>query len=42
MTTLDMPNACWIPKATNTYSEYVIITVYTATMVARMHLGVTL
>ena len=27
MTIVDMRIACWIPKATNTYSEYVIIIV---------------
>jgi hypothetical protein len=32
--------ACWIPKATNTHSEYVIINDFsTATMVARTHLS---
>jgi hypothetical protein len=38
-----MRNACWIPKSTNTNSEYVIlITFPSATMVAWMHLHVTL
>jgi len=31
--------ACWLPKGTNTHSEYVIlIALSTATMVARKHL----
>jgi hypothetical protein len=35
--------ACWITKATNTHSEYVIPTAFfTATMVARTRLNVTL
>ena len=31
--------ACWIPKATDTHSKYVILTAFsTTTMVARKHL----
>jgi len=38
-----MPNTCWIPKATNTHSEYVKIYCFsTATMVARKRLNITL
>ena len=43
MTSLRMRIACWIPKATNTHSEYVIIINFsTATIVARTQLGVAL
>jgi len=28
MTVLHMHNACWIPKATSTHSEYVILTAF--------------
>jgi len=31
--------ACWITNATNTYSEYVIVIFFTATMVARKRLS---
>jgi hypothetical protein len=34
--------ACWIPKATDTHSEYVSYVISTATMVARTRLDVTL
>jgi hypothetical protein len=38
-----MSIACWIPKATNTHSEYVIFIAFsTAAMVARMRICVTL
>ena len=41
--TRHMHNACWIPKATNTHSEYVILISFsTATMVGRKRLIVTL
>jgi len=37
-----MRAACWIPKATNTHSEYVILTDFsTSTMVTRTRLSVT-
>jgi len=28
MTVWQMPNTCWIPKATNTHSQYVILIVF--------------
>ena len=38
-----MSIACWVPKATNTHSEYVIlIAFFTVTVVARTRLNVTL
>jgi hypothetical protein len=38
-----MSTACWIPKSTNTHSEYVILIQFsTVTMVARTRLSVTL
>jgi len=36
------PISCWTLRATNTHSEYVILLLSTATMVARPHLRVTL
>ena len=43
MTIRRMRFECWIPKATNTHSEYVILIAFsTATMAARMHLNATL
>ena len=42
MTIRGMRIACWIPKATNTHSEYVILIAFSiATMVAQMRLNVT-
>jgi hypothetical protein len=41
--TWHMPIACWIPKATNTHSEYVILFAWPMqTMVAQMCLNITL
>jgi len=43
MTIWRMRIAYWIPKATNTHSEYVtLIAFFTTTMVARTRLNVTL
>ena len=43
MTILRMCIACWIPKGTNTHSEYVIVIAFsTTTVVARTCLNVTL
>ena len=42
MTKWRMRIACWIPKATNTHSEYVIVCFATITMFAGMHSHVTL
>jgi hypothetical protein len=41
MTIWCMQFTCWIPKATNTHSEYLIL-IHTATMVAQTRLNVTL
>ena len=41
MTTWGMRIACWIPKATNTHSEYVILIAFsTVTVVTRTRLNV--
>jgi hypothetical protein len=42
MTIWRMRIACWIPKATNTRSEYVILLFYTAALVLRTRLSVAL
>jgi len=41
MTTWRMRILCWMPKATETHSEYVFLIVSTSTMVARKGLIVT-